>query len=393
MSLPLEGPASRLAFILTLVALSMSASGCAHKPQKQVSRDAAALEDGSMADLGFLIASAARSLEPVAGPAAGVTVRSLALTEGFESDFVFQFTISPDDRWLAYFKQFDQQAEPELDARYGKLQLVDLIADQVFSFNLRENQTPGVIFRGDASWAPDSSYCVLDPPWRDGESINKHTALIIDVRDQHRPRVVSGQVTWGSHPTVTAESEEFEVPDRYGCSDCFAHTDDAELMRQHIDPRHLHLDNRAGEENKDGMQTVSPDGNKIYFQERLGSDRDFEEVLLCEFDVARKNTRVLQKHGGGCPFINHMRISPDGNLLAYQLTSEGGFSSHLGLHVLELSTGERRKIAPKAYYAMHWSADSKRLYFYGGHQKEQRRLSVAEFSDGASIVETQPESN
>jgi hypothetical protein len=265
---------------------------------------------------------------------------------------------------------------------------VDLVAAQLFSFNLRENESPGAISRGDASWAPDSSYCIFDPPRREPESSNKRTATLIDICDQRTPRVVKAEVSWGKDPTVTA-AEVFMVPDRYGCSDCFAHTDDVDLMKSRIDSQNLHFDGSLREANSEGMQIVSPDGTKIYFQKRLTRDPELDEVVICEFDVRSAAERPLKTHRGLSPIVQRLRVSPNGLCLAYQLSSGNGFGGGgSALHVLNMTSGESQRIANEAYYAMHWSPDSRRLYFYRGHPEP--RLSVAEFLSVVPATQTTP---
>jgi len=315
----------------------------------------------------------------------GQSIKRLDETKDFRSDSMFHFTISPDDRWMVFFKRM---AEEEVGTRHwsmGNLRLLDLKTGTLQKFTLSEEVGPEPLCHGDASWSADASHCVLPPPQSVPASPEK--AILIDVHDPANIRVVPVRVTHGENPGVQAPGQEFAAPESYTCSDCFPHTNDVELMKKHIDPRYLHWGDLSINRNDVADQIVSPDGTKIYYQ--TGPEqREWDELTLHEFDIATGKERTVVSHRGDCPRINHLRPAPDGKQLAYQLF-EGctSFISEPIICLLDLQTGRTRQIARASGGTMHWTSTSDRLFYY-----HDEYLWVAEFPKSAQSqpAATQP---
>ena len=100
-------------------------------------------------------------------PAPTATLKRLNETADFLTASGFNFDISPDDKWLVFFKHGDPEApeRPEVHHLYGNLRVMNLHSGQVHAFTIREDRGPRAPMDDvSATWAPDSSMCVLPPP-------------------------------------------------------------------------------------------------------------------------------------------------------------------------------------------------------------------------------------
>jgi hypothetical protein len=140
-------------------------------------------------------------------------------------------------------------------------------------------------------------------------------------------------------------------------------------MKQHVNEQYLHFSDDPGDPNRTAMQIVSPEGTKVFFQkrpERMDQRREFQDVALYELDIKTGNERKLIAFRDEYPMIDHLRPSPDGKRLAYQLTTGfGALESRPNVYVLDLQTlGNRHIATADGDHAMHWSRASDKLYFY-----------------------------
>lgn len=319
-------------------------------------------------------------------PSSRPELRRISQTKGFVSAGDFKFTISPNDRWMVFFKQVDDEAHPELHSSHGNLQILDLKAGELHTFGLREREAPDPVGAGDTSWAPDSSHCLLPPPIPGYGPQGR--AVLINVRDAENPSVTPIWYEGGPKPSLKLP-EGYILPERFTCSDCFPHTDDVELMKKHVDNKYLTGLNRAPYENREGYQIVSPDATKIYYQkgyEQADEVFQYEDVALYELDIASGKERKLVAYHSERPTIQHLRISPDGRLLAYQYSHGSGLlTSAAELHVLNLKTGANRLVATGVSGTVHWNSKSDKLYFYN-----KDYVNVAEFEQPTPAPTSRP---
>ena len=311
--------------------------------------------------------------------AQGTRTRRLPETSDFNTTGGFHFTISPDDRWLVFFKRKSEDGVATSYSHLSNLRLLDLKTGGLRKFTLSEEQAPEGLEHGDASWAPDSSHCLLPPPlpihWV------PERGILIDVRDPAKIRVPSTQVKYGKDRAVEVTGEDYATLEQYTCSDCSPHINDVELMTKHVAAEHLHWGDVSINRNENAEQIVSFDGTKIYFQKGYRTD----ETILCELDIASGKERQLTSHKADCATIHRLRPSPDGEKLAYMFTTGCGFISVPKLYVLDLKTGETAHIADASGGTMHWTSDSHRLFFY-----RDDFLHVAEFGKASSPPTTAP---
>jgi hypothetical protein len=317
---------------------------------------------------------AARSIIPVTlllltsacASVPGEQVRRIEDTRDILAESDFCFTISPDDHWLVFFKRGDDQAQPQTHRRYGDLHVLDLRGGDIRLAAVPEDQGLGPIMIGDACWKPDSSECFLPPAPAEASSIaSPKRGLLIHIGNQDMP----GLLHRGENIRVDVPIEEPKMTEQLTCSDCFPRMNDVALMKQYVDEQYLHLSDDPREPNETTMQIVSPDGTKIFFQkrpERTDQRREFQDVALYELDIATGKERRLIAFRDEHPTIDHLRLSPDGKRLAYQLTTGfGALESRPNVYVLDLKTlGNRHIATADGDHTMHWNRASDKLYFY-----------------------------
>lgn len=329
-------------------------------------------------------------LSCLAQPPQAVKLKRLDLTADPLIDSGFSFNISPDDQWVVFFKRDDPEASarPEVHHLYGHLRVMNLRSGQVHSFTLAEEQAAMYpMDNADASWAPDSSMCVLPPPRVEDRRV------VIRFPKGEKPTV--SFLPHPRHPRKPGEpppEEQIKMPERFACSDCFPHDEDFDLLRKHIPKEMLFVGSVTP--NERARQMVSPDGTKIYYQKgpqgKQTTPEGYEETTLFEIDASTGKERTLATYRGECPMIDQLRCSPDGKKLAYQVTMGCGSVDVPEIYVLDLKTAMADRIA-HGIGPMHWSSASDRLFFYrrwleGNHVDH---LWVAEF-EKPKPAQTQP---
>jgi hypothetical protein len=197
--------------------------------------------------------------------------RAIPETRGFQSDSLFHFTISPNDRWLVYFEKLTPEQIGTHDIQYGNLRILDLETGELRQATLAEGQAPNSLFYGDASWAPDSSHCLLPPP--QAVPWDPRRGILIDFQQPKSIRVVSTRVQYRDSPSVEVADEQYELLPEYTCPDCSPHSKNVEVMKTHVNASYLDLEASALKPNAYAEQIVAPDGKRIYFQKGAQSER------------------------------------------------------------------------------------------------------------------------
>lgn len=83
--------------------------------------------------------------------------------------------------------------------------------------------------------------------------------------------------------------------------------------------------------------------------------------------------------------IGHLRPSPDGKKLAYQITTGCGFIGAPEVYVLDLTTAKTDYIAHGSG-PMHWTSTSDKLYFY----RQYLEGPYDDYSVGRGVREIRP---
>lgn len=285
-------------------------------------------------------------------------------TVGLRGRRPFQFSISPNDRWLLFFFRDLQQQAGNMDFKqsphylYGNLRILDLVTRKHFKFTVTESEVDFLIINNDC-WSSDSLFCVLPPP---GDQKSRN-CLIIDFTDPNNPTLIKRVgPTYSLDPTYLNIIENAE----FTCSDCYDQRNDGEFLRKYVSKKNLLF---IDFQNRDGFNIVSPDRKRIYFQK---SPRKMISTLY-ELDIASGKKRRLTSFGPRFPFfstlIEKMQISPNNKYLAFQVSLGSFFGTHFGssspkLYVINLHSKKVRFIADTVYNDVHWSSDSERLYFF-----------------------------
>ena len=293
-------------------------------------------------------------------------------TKDFRSNSLFHFTISPDGRWLVFFKRTAPEEKATRHRTLGNLRVIDLSSGELHSITLSGEDAPNGLRDGDASWSTDSKLCALPPPqlaqW------DSEKGILIDLRDAANIRVVSTTVHYRDQPRIEVAGEQFQMPERFTCSDCWPAQNDVELMKKHVDGQYLKWSGVPVNPNAYAEQIVSPDGSKIYFQKGAQT----EEVALIELDIASGTERELAAFRGECARIERLRPSPDGRQLAFQFKTGCDFVGPPDVCVLDLASKQYKVIGKSDGGTMHWTSTSDRLFYY-----REDHLWVANFGPPA----------
>jgi hypothetical protein len=309
-------------------------------------------------------------------PKSAAKLRCLDQTHGLLIDSGLNFSISPNDKWLVFFKRDDSDspARPDVHELYGLLRVMNLKTLEIHAFTVREDQGPRYPIQDvDAVWAEDSSLCVMPPPGvadrRIAISFASEKPTVAFLPDPRQP-APSGS---------DASGQQIKLPERLTCSDCCSHSSDFDLYKKHL-PEQLIIGDAKEADNS--AQAVSSDKTKIWFQEgpqAVKFPAEFHTTTLFQLEIATGAKTTLVKHDGDCPRISRLRPSPDGKKLAYQLGGGCGFAQIPEIYVLDFATGKSEYIALGSGM-MHWSKSSDKLFFY-------RRWTEGEHVDALWVAE------
>lgn len=273
-------------------------------------------------------------------------------TKDIDANSEFQFTISPNGKWLIYLK-----TEPEelvilnlIDFKKSKLDLTDI---EYTWFSLNANEC----------WTQDSKYCVYPSLALNHKSIS-HPQLIIDINDGNKPKLVRQESYKSTENYISYVDLQPDL--LFSCSDCVSSAikkNEKSLMQmQPYVESHLYF-STGNEVNHDSSNIISHDKNKIYFQQ----GRRTKETILYEFDIPTQKNKKLHSFSAtlrDCATIDRLRLSPNQKHLAMQVSYGCTWITPPELYIANLDTGELVSVAKNVYYDMHWGSHSQRLYFY-----------------------------
>lgn len=262
---------------------------------------------------------------------------ALPATNGVIIESDFTATISPNDRWMVFYEAKPTSQSSSALAR-GWLRVLDLTTAELFEFELTEQQAPRASFIGTARWIPDGRYYIMP-------------GFALAFMEGRSPQLFTELVYQKQAVTIRDVVVDLDLVD--ACSDCFEEQFDQktiESLRKHHYEIGLLREHR---------QAVSPDAERLYF----GDVRDRSRVLVCERELSTQDDRVLAKHTGRCAHVNYLRLSPDGQFLAYQFSTGCNFVRPPKLYIVDVETKVQWYVGDEVFYVMHWTSDSKRLYF------------------------------
>ena len=264
----------------------------------------------------------------------------------------FQFTISPNGKWMIYLK-----SEPE------KLVILNLLDFKKSELELTETEFVEFSLNANECWTKDSRYCVFPSLALNYKTIGPHPTLIVDINEGNDPKVIR-QTSWNLTQQKIRYAD-LQPDELFTCSDCVSSAikkNERYLMQQYVGS-YLHFSPDYDGANHESFNIISHDKNKIYFQK----ERRTKEATLYEFDVSKQNEKKLVSFSSflrGCANIERLRLSHDQKYLAMQVSYGCSFVTSPELYIFDLEKGESVSVAKNVYYDVHWNSQSQRLYFY-----------------------------
>src|SRR5690606_19572939 len=108
-------------------------------------------------------------------------VHQVPHTESLHNTSIFNFTVSPDDRWIVFFERDPRDTDPSLHRARGLLCVLDTATMELHRFALAEEDAPGFVSES-ALWMADSSFCVFP------------RGVLIDLRDDANVKLLHGRI-------------------------------------------------------------------------------------------------------------------------------------------------------------------------------------------------------
>lgn len=246
----------------------------------------------------------------------------------------FNFTISPNDKWLLFLKYQRSNGDYELC-------LFDLEKNKLHSFNDIKGSIAVNILEN--KWSKDNRYFIVDSPRSNAPY------LIVDMNDPDNPETIYNYMFKENRVT----HEQLHIAE-YTCADCY------DRSQREID---LY-----------GKAIISSDRKKLYYAKGNGTTA----VSICEYDRATSNEIKLtslnaKRNMFGTPCIQvQLRLSPNQRFLAYEVEFHSCNGGWLQGGIPELSVvdlnNKKNYILKKDFHSRtaHWNARSDRLYFIAG---------------------------
>lgn len=259
-------------------------------------------------------------------------------TAGMNASAEFQFTLSPDNRWILYFEQkypyYDQYNLIAFDTENNKKFTIDTSDVPTVGLQMQiENDC----------WSKDSHYCVLPV----GRSSN-------DPKILEREKAVSAPVqsTWLAGNQL-AESQFAENGGVVGyinnAPDIIIDFTGSTpvLKKQYFDYRQVDFTYRN--------QNIPTQTDRL----------TFDQISQNGFTCSDCGSPVNKEKDFGGNSHGREYTSPDGRFIAQEISHGSGFVSPPDLYVTDTKNGSKTFIASNVYYDLHFTSDSNGLYYYG----------------------------
>lgn len=263
---------------------------------------------------------------------------SLLQTVGIDASSEFQFTLSPDNKWILYF-------ETNKPLEQYNLVAFNTVSKKKFTIDTKNVITAQLRFQmKNNCWSKDSKYCVLPIgfPRTDPRIVER----LSSIQSPAGAPWIKGNLLGESEFTDIGGASGYpnNAPD---ILIDFSNPESPTLKTQYfdyslVDPSRQHI-NTQNTVNRLTFDQISPDGFTC-------SDciRDFEK----------------EKDFGG---NSHGReyISPDGRFIAQEISHGSGFVTPPDLYIKDTTKLSSTFVASNVYYDLHFTSDSKGVYYYG----------------------------
>ncbi len=275
----------------------------------------------------------------------------------------FPFTVSPDNKWMLFYQQVpvEELMSVHDDAR---LRVLDLGTGNLYRFEMPDRTGPiESSWVSTARWTADGDYYV-------------GAKFAIVIGEDPKPDIVMN---------IHHERDAIQIGDRViphkdiaQCSDCYKGTTDSKAIQAVIGAEAMtHISNYE--------QIVSRDRGKVYYQK----GRQSNTVHIHERDRDTGEDRRLASHSGRCASAMYLRLSPNGRYLAYQIGTGCQWVNPSRLYIVDVQEKTLWRVGADVFqdvfYKMHWTSDSKRLYYAG---RDSNRVNYIAYVD---LPATKPE--
>lgn len=266
-------------------------------------------------------------------------------TQDIYANSRFQFTISPNNKWLMYFDK-----EEAISAIPTSLNIINLNSFEKYNF-----ESPFLFITNDC-WTPDSMYCVFPI----GRTFDQ-SRLLREIEYEKTIKAMAELDRRGEVPYTTSITREVE--------------------KQNYEPLWLKGSLFA----ESGISSNGPIGYLNNGPDILIDVRDDDNPKLIKqyfnknkYDDSRITYDSITKSGFTCSDCVHRNenkrydekshgrelLSPNGKYIARQISYGTDWVTPPKLYVVNTRTGKKKFVAKNVYYDMHWTSDSRRLYFY-----------------------------
>ena len=284
-------------------------------------------------------------------------------TSDFNTQGEFGFSISPSNEFFVYSQNPDYGYQ-EQDYTIVVLNLLDgskksipvsLETNTAFTSNYKE------------CWNQDSNYCVINSPLGNkyGET---YPEFIIDTSDRNDIKLINQSSNFPpSNPYMTYS--EIEPSDKFTCSDCLSTTGlkyiehaNAERMLE----KNLLQKNQIPAGNyysyRNAYFWMTNDQKNMFYIKYDG--RSKASLMMLDLDSYNEEKLDEFSKSSGCINVGELRLSPNGNLLAFKVSYGCNFVTPSDLYILDIKTREKYLVSENVYSGAVWNSKSDKLYFY-----------------------------
>ena len=262
----------------------------------------------------------------------------LSETIGLDPSQEFQFTLSPDNQWIVYF-----EAKAKLEAY--NLVAFNTITHKKFTINPGTVNTAQLRFQMQNNcWSVDSKYCVLPV------GIKKTDPKMIEDMSYIQTPVDAAWTQGNLLGVSMFAADGLAVGYPNNGPDIiidFSNPSGPILKQQYFDPRLVDM----VYQNK----KIAPQTGRVTFDQLSPEDFSCSDC-----------THIANKDGNfGTNSHGWELLSPDGKLAAQAISHGTTWVTPPDLYIKNVATGVSTFVAHNVYYDMHFTSDSKGIYYYG----------------------------
>ena len=266
----------------------------------------------------------------------------ISQTAGMNANAEFQFTLSPDNRWILYF----EQKYPYYD-QYNLIAF-DTVSNKKFTIDTGDISTVGLQMQiQNNCWSKDSHYCVLPIPKSSQDpTILEREKSVVTLSPQS-PWLTGNQL--GESQFADTGGVVGYINNAPDILIDFTNPVGPILKKQYFDYRLVDMTYRN--------QNIPFQNNRLIF----------DQISYGGFDCSDCSGLVNKEKDFGGNSHGREYTSPDGRFVAQEIShgNSSGFFTPPDLYITDTKTGSKNFITHNVYYDMHFTSDSNGLYFYG----------------------------